>query len=155
MKERVVELESYVMSQLQTNCPIYTGNSLRNITALGTGHIRLSAPPYKVFGFYDDYTPHYEPIKPKEVKKPKKIKYKEKMPQPKFTSRFYRGYGKIYKLTHTTVGRTDFTHYAFLLNAVGAFGSGRHQFWVNRAVYNACVMYANQIGANVINHLEL
>ena len=50
----------------------------------------------------------------------------------------------------------NITDYAMWLNDRGAFNThNRSEHWANRSIVQACLVYANQIGAEVINELEL
>lgn len=131
---RIKELESIVMSDLLSNVPIYTGNSARHITALGIGHIRLSAPVY-------DKEVARNLVNKKGKGNVRRLSYSEKYPYiEKQGSERER-----YKITirNTGKGTKDLFDYAWLLNEFGSWGSRNHNMhWVERAVYNACVMYA-------------
>lgn len=131
--DRVKELESMVMSNILSDVPVWTGNLSRHITAMGAGHIRISGPAY-------DKEVARNLVNKKGKGNVRRLSYSEwryrswTRPQAKkeriaITIKNQRG------------GTKQLFDYAWLLNEFGAFGTGRHQHWVNRAIYNACVMY--------------
>lgn len=137
---RVKELESMVMNNLLADVPIWTGNSARHITALGIGHIRLAAPVY-------DKEVARNLVNKLGKGQVKRLSYSEKYPyiEAKVIER-QRYTIKVYKKANKKGGTKDLFDYAWLLNEFGAWGGRktnyRHRHWANRAVYNACVMYA-------------
>ena len=63
---------------------------------------------------------------------------------------------KTGQIIYTGAVKNGFTAYAYWVNEVGAFGRhNKSEHWVNRALNEACLIMANQIGAVVINGLPL
>jgi len=59
-------------------------------------------------------------------------------------------------IKHTGKSYNGITNYAMWVNDLGAFGRGnKSMHWVNRALNDAVSVYGNEIGAVVINELEL
>lgn len=59
-------------------------------------------------------------------------------------------------IKHTGESKKGYTDYASLVNDYGAFGKhNKSMNWVNRVCVEAATAIANEIGAEVINELEL
>lgn len=125
----ILELEEIVLQNLRIDAPQWTGNLFRHITATGLGKIVVSGPSYDI------------------------------MDAEKKVSQFGRGNarrlitsweGKKLLTSKPYIGvftgnMKQFFDYAMLLNEYGAFGGGRHKYWTNRSVVNACNLYAEQL----------
>lgn len=76
----------------------------------------------------------------------------------KIDAPFYdlKEWNKSHRIIYTGAVVNGMTAYAKWVNDVGAFGRhNKSEHWVNRALYDACTIIANQIGAVVINGLPL
>ena len=59
-------------------------------------------------------------------------------------------------IIHTGENKGGFTDYAYWVNELGGFAThNQSEDWVNRALYEVVNEIANEIGATVINRLEL
>lgn len=131
---RVGELEQLLMTYLQTSAPEWTGNLRRHITAFGNSHIRISGPAYNTEVARALVNKHGKGLV-------RRIDYSEMKDGKRQRIAI--------KISDGKGGTKQLFDYAWLLNEFGAFGTGRHEHWVNRAVYTACVMYVAPKGGHV------
>lgn len=60
------------------------------------------------------------------------------------------------QLVYTGAIKNGMSAYAYWVNEVGAFGRhNKSEHWVNRVLNEACLALAGEIGAEVINELQL